>query len=109
LNYSCLFTDLPSITQGPASATIPENASVTFTCQADANPPADFQWLRNNQRFTPDDPGVSMSGGHLMITMASAFHAGEIACVASNIEGTISSLATLIVLCKDLLHLILRQ
>ena len=79
---------------------------MAFTCQADANPPADFQWLRNNQRFRLDDPGVFMSSGRLMITMASAFHAGEIACVASNIEGTISSLATLIVLCKELSFLL---
>ena len=45
-----------------------------------------------------------MSNGRLMITMASAFHAGEIACVASNVEGTTSSLATLTVLCKKMLH-----
>ena len=69
---------------------MPQYQKVTFTCQADANPQGDFQWLRNNQRFISHDPVVYMSNGCLMITMASAFHAGEIASVAFNMEGTTS-------------------
>ena len=47
-----------------------------------------------------DDTGVTIAGGCLMIIMASLTHVGEIACVAVNVEGTISSVATLTVLCK---------
>lgn len=92
--------DSPTITQGPESATVTENSSVTFLCEADANPVALFQWLLNNRRLTSNDAGVTVAGGRLMVTMASASHVGEIACVAVNIEGTISSVATLTVLCK---------
>lgn len=93
-------TDPPAITQHPVSLTVPENSSVTFTCVADANPLAVFQWLLNNQRLTSGDTGVTIAAGRLMITMASSSHVGVIACVAMNTEGTISSVATLTVLCK---------
>ena len=69
-------------------------------CEADANPLADFHWLLDNERLTSDDTGINMTGGQLMITMASESHVGLIACVATNTEGTISSIATLTVLCK---------
>jgi len=98
----CFITDAPTITQGPLSTTVPENSSVMFTCVADANPAAEFQWLLDNQRLTSDDAGVNVTGRHLMITMASEVHVGEIACVARNSKGTISSLATLTVLCKKI-------
>ena len=93
-------TDAPTITRGPINTTVLENSSVTFMCEADANPLAEFHWLLDNQRLTSGDPGINMTGGHLMITMASESHVGVIACVARNIEGTMSSIATLTVLCK---------
>ena len=81
--------------------TVPENSSITFTCQVDANPLAELQWLLNNQRLTSDNArGVNVTGRQLMITMASRLHVGQIACVATNTEGTISSVATLTILCK---------
>ena len=96
-----IFTvDQPNITQGPVSITVLENSSVAFTCEADANPPAEFQWLLDNRRLTSNDTGVTIAGGCLMITMASSLYVGEIACVVVNVEGTISSIATLTVLCK---------
>ena len=93
--------DPPNITQGPVSLTVQENSSVTFTCEADANPQAEFYWLLNNQRLmTSDDTGITIADGCLMITMASSMHVGQIACVVRNVEGIMSSVATLAVLCK---------
>ena len=69
-------------------------------CEADANPLAEFRWLLNNQRLTPSDEGIDITGGQLVITMVSESHVGVIACVAVNTEGTTSRIATLTVLCK---------
>ena len=98
--YNFSATDSPTITQGPKSTTVSENSSVTFKCVADANPPAEFHWLLGDQKLPSNFTGVTVSGGHVMITPVSTVHAGKITCVAINIEGTTSSVATLTVLSK---------
>jgi len=67
---------------------------------ADANPPAKFQWLLGDQNLPSNFTKVTVTGGRLMITAVSTVHAGKITCVAINVEGTTSSVATLTVLSK---------
>uniref|UniRef100_UPI0037E85F62 B-cell receptor CD22-like n=1 Tax=Semicossyphus pulcher TaxID=241346 RepID=UPI0037E85F62 len=85
---------LPSVSVSP-SAEIEEGSSVTLTCSSEANPPANYTWIKEHD----DSPKAS---GHIFtISNPGPEHSGNYYCEAKNTRGRSNSTVHLTVVAGD--------
>jgi glucose/arabinose dehydrogenase len=83
----------PTITQHPASQTVPVGQPATFTVSASGTPPLGYQWQRNRVNI-----GGATSSSYTIAAVSAADNGALFRCIVSNAAGTaISSEATLTV------------
>jgi hypothetical protein len=75
----------PSITNQPASQSVPTGSNVTFTVTATGTPPLQYQWRLNGVNFT------GATNDTLVITNAQIANAGAYTVVVANTEGLVVS------------------
>uniref|UniRef100_UPI0037E967A5 B-cell receptor CD22-like n=1 Tax=Semicossyphus pulcher TaxID=241346 RepID=UPI0037E967A5 len=86
---------LPSVSVSP-SAEIVEGSSVTLTCSSEANPPANYTWIKEHD----DSPKAS---GHIFtISNPGPEHSGNYYCEAKNTRGRSNSTVHLTVVADSL-------
>uniref|UniRef100_UPI0037E74EE8 B-cell receptor CD22-like n=1 Tax=Semicossyphus pulcher TaxID=241346 RepID=UPI0037E74EE8 len=101
INSSLLFVDVQyapkplSVSVSP-SAEIVEGSSVTLTCSSEANPPANYTWIKEHD----DSPKAS---GHIFtISNPGPEHSGNYYCEAKNTRGRSNSTVHLTVVADSL-------
>ena len=102
---SFLNTDQPEFSQHPQNLIVNEGLNVTFTCDANGNPPPTFSWTIDGSAVNTANPRISLTanGKQLTITSVNRTDSGEYRCVASNIVETVNSTAaSLTVQCKKM-------
>ena len=84
----------PSIVAPPKSVVVNETGIASLQCEVEGNPEPKVTWLKDNSSLRADTRIVTSHGG-LMITDVTSQDGGIYTCLATNILGKLSSLATL--------------
>lgn len=89
----------PKITSRPSNVTAKEGTSATFYCQATGYPVPDIKWILNGKGAEKKGKRIKIiQNTGLQIDNITVNDAGEIQCMADNILGKESSMASLNVL-----------
>jgi len=88
--------DSPSILQRPASISVALGRRAEFVCIPDGNPDPRISWLFQGTQI------AGAEGPIYSIAMVTGANGGQYTCMASNVIGTTSAVATLTVLCEYL-------
>lgn len=90
--------DSPSILQRPASISVALGRRAELVCIPDGNPDPRISWLFQGTQI------AGAEGPIYSIAMVTGGNGGQYTCMASNVIGTTSAVATLTVLCEYLCY-----
>ncbi|KAM6936966.1 protogenin B-like [Xenentodon cancila] len=90
----------PTIVERPESQTRPRAGTARFMCQADGVPPPQISWLKNGEQVHLNGR-IKMYSSKLVITQIIPEDDAIYQCVAENDQGSVLSLARLIVVMSE--------